>query len=87
MIIFNINLKEYVFLNLSTHTLHLNEPFGVNMEHLCPLFNAKNKIPKIPGVKRKYAKITMTHPLAHCALCISPGLAGSTGRPVVLTRK
>ena len=34
-----MSLKEYIFLNLSTHTLQLKEPFGIDMEHPCPLFN------------------------------------------------
>ena len=38
MITFNMSLKQYIFLNVSTHALHLNEPFGVNMEYLYPLF-------------------------------------------------
>ena len=33
-----MSLKEYIFLNVSTHTLYLNQPFGVNMEHLYLLF-------------------------------------------------
>ena len=38
MITFNMSLKEYIFLNLSTHTKNLKEPFSITMEHLCPLF-------------------------------------------------
>ena len=43
MITFNMSLKEYIFLNVFTHALHLNEPFGVNMEHVCPLFKKISK--------------------------------------------
>ena len=43
MITFNMSLKEYIFLNVSTHALHLNEPFGVNVEHQCPLFKEISK--------------------------------------------
>ena len=43
MITFNMSLKQYIFLNVSTHALHLNEPFGVNMEHLCALFKEINE--------------------------------------------
>ena len=57
MITFNMSLKEYIFLNVFTHALHLNEHFGVNMEHVCPLFKEiRNKTPKIPGVERKSPK-------------------------------
>ena len=58
MITFNMSLKEYIFLNVSTHALHLNEPYGVNMEYLYPLFKetVKNKTPKIPGVETKSPK-------------------------------
>ena len=34
MITFNMSLKEYILLNV----VHLNEPFGENMEHLYPFF-------------------------------------------------
>ena len=53
-----MSLKEYIFLNLSTHTLHLNKPFGVNMEHLCHLFKeiSEKQNPEDPQGWKKIAE-------------------------------
>ena len=50
-----MSLKAYIFLNLSTHTLHLNEPFGTNMEHLCQISKeiSEKQNPEDPQGRKK----------------------------------